>query len=98
VVFERGKMRQIALQHKRWHLILDRLSGLRCRLLHSRSYSLQNLLNIWWEAGDVFINRFGCCLIRFHGVILSRLISLAMPAYYKSVIANQQSNFLYQNT
>ena len=53
-------MYQILIQHERGDSIFDFLFGIGCGLLNGSPYLLQNILNIAWESGDVFVNGGGC--------------------------------------
>jgi hypothetical protein len=65
--FEGGKMNQIAIQSEGWHSILDGFLCVGCRFSDRQPDFFQYLLNILWEARDIFINGLGGGLIRFHG-------------------------------
>jgi hypothetical protein len=62
VVFEGGKINQISIQRESGHLIFDGFLRIRCRFSNRSPDLLQDFLNFWSKARNIFVDIFRCCL------------------------------------
>ncbi len=82
MLFESTKMNQITFQSKGGYLITDCFFSVWRRFSNCHPYLFQNLLNIMWEARDVFIYILGCYLLSSH----------ISPSSYPETILNRPTH------